>query len=458
MSPLLQFLILLAIILVASKYAGAFSVRIGQPAVFGQILVGLLLGPTFLNILSWGIFQSGNHAPLSILPHLPEMPAIFFPIKMMAELGVILLMFLAGLETNLKQMLKVGATAFWSAVGGVMLPLFFGSLTAYIFLRLGLSLTSYEVIFIGTILTATSVSISAQTLMELKQLRSREGTTIIGAAVIDDVLGLMLLSFVIAFKPKSVGVNEAGNNLLDLLVSLASKQPALQPYGGVLRIILLFLLLAFFSLLVYLIGRLILKPLFKHMSSQPVSEALLSTAIFLAIVFAFLAEYVGSLAAITGSYICGVLFSQTEFAHDIIEKITAVTYGIFISTFFVSIGLEANAREIFAPIFNPSQMSRAQWLIIIFALAILLVAISTKVLGCFIGAKATGFSFLESYRVGVGMISRGEVGLITASIGFSSGIIGRDVFSTMVLMVLVTTLITPIWLRQTFPRRLEETL
>ncbi len=452
MSPLLQFLLLLAIIVVVSKYAGAIAIRIGQPAVFGQILVGLLLGPTFLNILSWGIFSGDNSITHGIAPHLAQLPPVFFPIKMIAEVGVILLMFLAGLETDLKQMRRVGSTAIWAAVGGVVGPFLFGALVAYWFFRLGLPLTSYGAIFIGAILTATSVSISAQTLMELKQLRSREGTAIIGAAVVDDVLGLIILSLVIAFKPASKGVSEGGHNLLDLLMNFFQKASVFEPYLGIIRMALLFLLIFAFVGISYLTYHFILIPVFRNMSSQPVQEALTASAFFFAIFFAWMAEYVGSLAAITGSYLCGVMLAQTPFRHDITEKTITVTYGIFVSIFFVSIGMEANVREIFAPLIHILSMTRLEWLTLTFAILILLIAIFTKVVGCLIGAKFTGFSLLESYRVGVGMISRGEVGLIVASVGYSSGIIQQEVFSTMILIVLVTTLVTPIWLRQIFPR------
>ncbi len=458
MSPLLQFLLLLAIIILASKYAGSWAVKLGQPAVFGQILAGLLLGPTFLNILSWGIFRGGDGVPTGVSPHLAELPPIFFPIKLMAELGVILLMFLAGLETDLKQMKRVGPSAFWAAVGGVLGPLIFGALSAYVFMKLGMPFTGYEVIFIGTILTATSVSISAQTLMELKQLRSREGTAIIGAAVVDDVLGLLLLSLVIAFRPRGVGVTEKSQTLLDSAMSALSDVPLIEAHEGIFRIVALFFLIALFVGIIYFVYKYLLVPLFRNMSEQLVPEALLATSIFFAIVFALMAEYIGSLAAITGSYICGVMLAQSPFRHDVTEKIHSVTYGLFVSIFFVSIGMEANVREIFSPLLHLARMTQVEWLTLLFALLILAVAILTKVLGCFAGARATGFSALESYRVGVGMISRGEVGLIVASVGFSAGIIQMEVFSLMILMVLVTTLVTPIWLRQIFPRRADDVL
>ena len=189
MSHLLQILLLLAIIIAAAKLAGALANRVGQPPVFGEILVGLVLGPTVLNLLGWHIFA----------PHGSEPSTLLKLTKDLAEIGVILLMFIAGLETDLKEMRRVGRVAFWAAFGGVALPMIGGIAVATAF---GLPVF-WEGIFIGTILTATSVSISAQTLMELGALRTREGATILGAAVIDDVMGIVVLSVVVAWAKAS---------------------------------------------------------------------------------------------------------------------------------------------------------------------------------------------------------------------------------------------------------------
>src|SRR5881296_3800132 len=186
MSFSLQILLLLSLITIASKGAGVLSTRFGQPAVFGEILAGLLLGPSLLNVLGWRVF-----APAAA--GVPE-AGLAGVIQVLAEIGVILLMFVAGMETDLQEMRRVGKVAFWAALGGVLLPLAGGAAAARLF--------GYgwgEGLFMGAVLTATSVSISAQTLMELKSLRSREGSTILGAAVIDDVMGIIVLSLVVAF-------------------------------------------------------------------------------------------------------------------------------------------------------------------------------------------------------------------------------------------------------------------
>jgi Kef-type K+ transport system membrane component KefB len=203
--------LLLALIIAAAKIAGALVARLHQPAVFGEILVGVMLGPTVLNVLGWPIFtpsvegvQSGS---VGLLP----------VVRDLAQIGVLLLMFVAGLETDLDQMRHVGKVAFWSALGGVVLPFIGGAALAVAF---GLPLF-WQGIFIGTILTATSVSISAQTLMELGALRSREGSTILAAAVIDDVMGIVVLSMVVAFSKASVAGAVDTGALATVVVRLA---------------------------------------------------------------------------------------------------------------------------------------------------------------------------------------------------------------------------------------------
>jgi Kef-type K+ transport system membrane component KefB len=203
MTQELLLLLFLAITIAVCKYAGHLSQRfLNQPIVFGEILAGLLLGPTLLNIFHWPVFREAA-------------PWLHDHITSLASLGVLLLMFVAGLETDLNQMRKVGKSAFWTAFCGVILPLVAGALVAHAF-GIGLS----EAIFIGTILTATSVSISAQTLMEIGQLSSRQGMTILGAAVIDDVMGIIVLSFVIAFGMPQAATpahTSSGVKLADLL-------------------------------------------------------------------------------------------------------------------------------------------------------------------------------------------------------------------------------------------------
>jgi Kef-type K+ transport system membrane component KefB len=397
MSHSLQLLLLLSVILLAAKLAGAASRRIGQPAVFGELLAGLVLGPTALNILGWGIF-SGD---------------VLLAVRDLAEIGVCLLMFIAGLETDLEQMRRVGRVAFWSAAGGVALPMAGGALTAGAF---GLPLL-WEGIFIGAILTATSVSISAQTLLELGVLRSKEGATILGAAVIDDVMGIIVLSVVVAMAQSGLG-------------------------SGATVLLLILRMLAFFTLAL-LAGRLF-APIASWANRLPVSQGFLGVVLAIALVYAWGAEYIGGVAAITGSYIAGVTFATTPHKKEIDAGIHPLTYSFFVPIFFISLGLQANGRDLGpqAPL----------------TIALIVVAILTKVVGCGTLARVCGFSSLESVRVGIGMISRGEVGLIMAGYGLSHGLIGNDIFSASVFMVLITTMLTPPLLRAVFPKSERQAL
>ncbi len=402
MPHFLQLLVLLTLAIVAAKLAGTVATRIGQPSVFGEILAGLLLGPTVLNVLGMPLFMQSADAGVA--------PAsLEFILRDFSEIGVLLLMFVAGLETDLHEMRRVGTVAFWSAFGGVVLPLVGGAMTAVAF---GFPLY-WDGVFIGTILTATSVSISAQTLLEIGAFRSREGATILGAAVIDDVMGIVLLSFVVAFARASasgVQVAAVGGMLLRIVAFFVAAVVAGRALTGVLS----------------------------WASRLPVSQPMLSVAIVIAMIYAWAAEYVGGVAAITGAYVAGVLIAQTRYKKEIDAGIHPVAYSIFVPLFFISIGLQANGREL------GDRVS--------FTIALVLVAIVAKALGCALFARWCGFTARQSVRVGVGMISRGEVGLIVAGYGLSNGLIGTDVFSASVIVVLATTMVTPPLLRMVFPR------
>lgn len=353
-----------------------------------------------LNVLAWPVFQSPADAA--------GVPLIDL-VRDLAQVGVLLLMFVAGLETDLVMMRHVGKVAFWSAFGGVVLPMVFGAMTAVAF---GLPLY-WEGIFIGAILTATSVSISAQTLLEIGALRTREGSTILGAAVIDDVMGIIVLSLVVALaKASGIGLNWTELGIVVVRVTLF--------FGAAIA------------------ARHLLSPALRWASTLGVSQGVLSAGLVIMFLYAWSAEYVGAVAAITGSYLAGVLIAQTEFKKEIDAGIHPLTYSIFVPLFFISIGLEANGREL-----GPRAM---------FTVVLVLVAIVAKAIGCGVFARLFGFSTTESVRVGVGMISRGEVGLIVAGYGLANGLIGSDVFSASVIMVLVTTMVTPPLMRLVFPR------
>ena len=404
MPHFLQLLLLLSLIVAAAKLAGALAGRIGQPSVFGEILVGLLLGPTLVDVLGWPVFASPPPGGVEAAPGLLAI------VRDLAEIGVLLLMFVAGLETDLAELRNVGRVAFWAAFGGVVLPMAAGALLSVAF---GFPLY-WEGIFIGTILTATSVSISAQTLLELGALRTREGATILGAAVIDDVMGIIVLSFVVAFARASAG----GADLAGI--------------GTVVLRIAVFFVLAIAA------GRFI-GPALGWASRLNVSQGLLAAALVIAFIYAWAAEFVGAVAAITGAYIAGVLVAQTSFKKQIDAGIHPLTYSVFVPVFFISIGLAADGRQL---------GDRA-----LFTGLLVVVAIVAKVIGCGVSARLFGFNSRQSLRVGIGMISRGEVGLIVAGYGLANGIIGRDIFSASVIVVLATTMITPPLLRMVFPHR-----
>ncbi len=406
MAFLLQLLLAVSIIIAVAKLAGSLSAAFGQPPVLGKILAGLALGPSLLNMLGWPMFQPQT---AEIAPQLGQI------IHYLAEIGVILLMFIAGLETDIKSVLKVGNNAFWAAAGGVILPLGAGTWFSYF---MGFPLK--ESIFIGTILTATSVSITAQTLMELGALKSKEGSTILGAAVIDDVMGIIILSLVVAFSLNPSSASTASSvNFSSIIILLAQ--------------------IALFFIISIFIGVKFFDPILKYAEKLTASKALFAMVLVICFMYAWAAEFFGKVAAITGSYIAGVLIARTKYFKHIEQEAKTFAYSFFVPIFLIDIGLRANARELGGNL--------------TFTIVIILIAVAAKVLGCAAGSLATGFNMKESARVGIGMISRGEVGLIVASYGLTHAVINRDIFSAMILMVLVTTLITPILLRFVFPKK-----
>lgn len=392
MTPFLELMLVLAIVLAGAKLAGWLMVRLNQPSVVGEIAFGLILGPSVLNLMS---------SPL--VTHPAETGET---LRMLAELGVVMLMFLAGLETDLGAMREVGVPAFAGAVGGVILP-FLGGWG----LGVLVGMPTGEAVFLGTILTATSVSISAQTLLELRKLRTREGMTILGAAVIDDVLGILMLSIVVALFASTGG---AATPIWLVAVKMV----------------------AYFAVAVLLAP--LMQRLLGWFAKLPIAEPLMAGALVLVLVYSWSAEYLGGVAAITGAYLIGILLGRTELKHKLEQGTQTFTYGLLVSVFFVDIGLRADL--------GAALRGDLVWL----GLAIVLIATVAKVIGAAAGTRLAGFSNLESVRVGTGMVSRGEVGLIVAAIGVERGVIPTDVFALMVLMVVVTTLITPLLLRWTF--------
>jgi Kef-type K+ transport system membrane component KefB len=393
LTPFLQLSLALAILITAAKFGGYLSFRLGQPSVLGELLVGILLGPTVIDLLHLSYFTD---------THLAEV------IHQLAEIGVMLLMFLAGLELHLTDLLKSGKVAAFAGTLGVVLPLGLG-----IGLGLSFSMEMPVAIFIGLILSATSVSISAQTLMELKVLRSRVGLSLLGAAVFDDVLVVLGLSIFTALQ--NTGTESSG-------------------LAGVLSLVL--------RMILYLgiatgMGMLILPRLSRKIHSLPISHGLLAFTVVLLLLYGWAAEEWGGMAAITGAFLAGLVLSQSQVKERIENGISALAYGLFVPVFFINVGLTANIRQI-----SPS----AFW----FFLWMTLIAITSKVLGSGLGANLSGLSRLESIQLGIGMVSRGEVGLIVASVGIAQGLITQETFASIVGVIIITTLLTPPLLRAAF--------
>jgi Kef-type K+ transport system membrane component KefB len=376
-------LLTIGLLLVAAKLGGAVSRRFGLPTVFGKLCVGLLVGPAVLHLVTAD--QSLNS---------------------LADLGIILLMFIAGLETDVDQMRKVGKAAFLAAYGGVILPMAAGTGFGLLY-----GLDTPEALFLGTVLTATSVGITAQTLQELGKLRSREGSAILAAAVIDDVMGVIVLSLVLGFS-------DGGDPLI--------------PIGKMA----LYIPLAFAAgifILPWIVERI------RHLHDQ---ETRIGILIGIALGYAWAAEHWGGLAAITGAYIAGLVVQRTELGEHATESVNRIGYAFFIPLFFVVVGLRMDSSALRdAPLF---------------ALGLIAIAIVTKIVGAFGGAMAGGFNASEATRVGYGMVSRGEVALVVAVIGLDRGLVSQETFSATILMTLVTTLVTPLLLKWVYRQRSAE--
>ena len=400
MNTSLQILLFIALLIAAAKCAGSLATRFGLPAVLGELLAGVVLGPTAINIWNMHWLATTGDSGASVA-------GVF---KVLAQVGVVILMFVAGLETDIAMAKQALKPAFWSATGGVLLPMAGG----YLFCRWA-GFEWQQALFIGTILTATSVTITAQTLMNLNQIKSRAGSTILGAAVIDDVMGLIVLSLVIAV---SVHGGSGADRWHALMVPIAKMAACL--------------------IGIFVAGPFLTRWLMKAAAHMHGHHMEVAAALALAFGMAFAAESLGGMAAITGSYLAGLFVASTLSHAKVIEELRAMTNSFFGPLFLMSIGLDVNAWQL------GSKLG--------FFSVLLLIAIAGKIIGCGIGAAFSGFNRRDSLVVGVGMIPRGEVGLITASIGFTAGLVARDVYAQAVILVLITTLITPALLRYAFPR------
>ncbi len=379
------FLVVLAIILLSTKVLGLASGKVKMPQVVGALVAGLILGPSVLNLVVEDNF-----------------------VAVIGEIGVIMLMFSAGLETDLQELKKTGVASFIIAVVGVIVPLIGGAgLYLAFFNGEGDAQHMLKAIFVGVILTATSVSITVETLRELGKLKGKVGTAILGAAVIDDILGIIVLTIVSSFTDPDVQVGVV-----------------------LLKILGFFLFIAVVGFFVY--------KYFKHLGTSFAAKMHRRVAIY-ALAFCFLmsycAEHFFGVADITGSYFSGLLLCNLSNVRDYVaRKIDICSYMLFAPVFFAGVGIKTNLAGL-----TPH--------LLVFAVLLLVIAILSKIVGCGLGAKACKFTNYESLCVGVGMISRGEVALIVAQKGAAAGLVSDTLFAPVILVVIVTTLITPILLK-----------
>lgn len=373
----------LAIIIIFAKFFGVLARKCKAPQVVGEIIAGLLIGPCVLGLVQQSDFLTG-----------------------MAEVGVVLLMFSAGLETDLKELMKTGPIAFLIACCGVFVPLVGGTL-----LYMGFYGTApwgsekfFTAVFIGVIMTATSVSITVQALKELGRLKGRVGTTILSAAIIDDVIGIVVLTFVIGFK-----------------------NPDSNPGKVVLNTVLFFVVAIVVGFILYKIFR-------KLDDKYPHTRRIPIMGLALCFAFAYIAETYFGIADITGAYVAGIILCSIRDSSYIDEKMEISSYMIFGPVFFASIGLKTNIDSLDGKI-------------LLFSLGFVLVALITKIIGCGLMARICRFSTADSLKIGVGMMTRGEVALIVAQKGLSVGVLSPVYFTSVILLIIVSSVLTPIVLK-----------
>lgn len=380
------FLLSLAIILLSTKLFGIATEKVHLPQVVGSILAGLILGPS---VLGW--------------VHESE-----FLVKT-SEIGVIMLMFIAGLDTDFAQLKKTGKAAFLVALCGVVVPIIGCGLVYYFFFID--AFTFHNVIkmaFVGVVFAATSVSITVETLNEMGKLNSEVGSTILNAAIIDDIIGIIVLSLVMGFAD-------------------ATENPLLT-VGKIF---------AFFAFAV-IVGFVIYK-VFKRISKKHgQSRRIAVWALAFAFILSYIAERYFGVADITGAYVAGVvLCNLTDAKKELARKMTVASYVIFTPVFFASIGIKTQVRD-----FTPQ--------IALFTILLIASAMLTKIIGCGFAARLSGLKSREAFSVGIGMVARGEVALMVAQKGISAGFIDTSILPAIVLCIITMSLLTPIMLKLSF--------
>lgn len=373
----------LAIIIVFAKLFGLLARKVKAPQVAGEIIAGLLIGPSVFGFVQSSDFLSG-----------------------LAEVGVIILMFTAGLETNISDLKKTGAKATVIACAGVFVPLVLGTLLYMVFYGFSAIGTEefYRAIFIGTILTATSVSITVSTLREMGKLQGELGQTIMSAAIIDDVIGIIVLTVVIGFK-------QPDSKVSDVILRTGA-----------------------FFLLAFVFGFVVFK-LFKWYDARhPHTRRIPILGIALAFALSYVADRYFGVADITGAYVAGVILCSLRDSEYITQKMDTNSYMIFGPVFFCSIGLSTNIRTL-------------DMTILWFSLAFVAVGLLSKVLGCGLTARLLGFKGRNALKVGCGMMTRGEVALIVAQRGLKAGMLEPAYFTAVILLIIVSSILTPLLLK-----------
>lgn len=373
----------LAIIVVFAKLFGIIARKLKAPQVVGEIVAGLLIGPSVLGLVNLSDFLS-----------------------QMAEIGVILLMFSAGLETNLHDLVKTGFKATLIACAGVFVPLVGGTVLYscfYGFSKVGTP-EFFSAVFIGVILTATSVSITVQALREMGKLKGLIGTTILSAAIIDDVIGIIVLTVVIGLKDATT---KAGTVVISTVL---------------------------FFVFALVVGYIIYK-VFKLVDAKyPHTRRIPIMGLALCLAMAYVAEKYFGIADITGAYVAGIILCNIRDSEYIAEKMDINSYMLFGPIFFASIGLKTDISEL-------------NFSILIFAVGFVLVGLICKIVGCGLVARLCRFNWADSLKIGVGMMTRGEVALIVSQKGLNVGLLSPVYFTAVILLIIVSSISTPIILK-----------
>lgn len=383
-----DYLLYLAVILMSTKLLGLMTRKAHMPQVVGALIAGLILGPACLNLVHGSVF-----------------------LNQVSEIGVIVLMFMAGLETDTEELKRSGLASFIIALLGVAVPLAGGFGVAMACHVASADLSANELmqnIFIGIILTATSVSITVETLKEMGKVSTKAGTAILGAAIIDDILGIIALTVITSMADPST-------NIVLVLLKIAG---------------------FFVFAVLFGIGFGFIMQKWVAMDPRPNRRHVIMTFAF-CLVMSFCAEHFFGVADITGAYVAGLVLSHSTKREIIYKEFDTVSYLLVAPVFFASIGLKV-------------ELSSMSGSLVTFTVLLLVVAILTKILGCGLGAKIMGYTSRESIQIGIGMISRGEVALIVANKGEALGLISDSLYAPIVVTVVITTVITPILLKTAF--------